>query len=316
MTQPTNTHSSYDAKGNREDLADIIYLLAPDETPCLTSFEKVKATAVYHEWQRDDLQSSATNYVIEGDEATMDAINATTRLGNYTCISDKTATVTGTQEAVRTAGRKSDMAYHLKKKMKELKRDVEKMICDNNARVAGNDTLAREAAGLPSWIFSNINKASDGTAATGDGTDAYTTGTARALAESYVEDALAAAWNSGGSPTLGILGAFQKRKFAAFTGNTTRTQEQGKGKVTLTNSVDVYKDPLGNEIRLVPDRHTVASMIFFLDTEYVRFATLRDFFTQDLAVTGDTVKKQIIVEWTLEVGNQKASAAVYDLTTS
>src|SRR3990167_7536930 len=79
------------------------------------------------------------------------------------------------------------MAYQLEKLMKELKTDVEKMIWDNNARVAGNDTTAREAAGMPSWLISNVDKASDATLATGDGTDAFTTGTARALTENLAE---------------------------------------------------------------------------------------------------------------------------------
>ena len=265
---------------------------------------------------KDDLQAAATNYVIEGDDATIDSVNARVRRGNYTCISDKTAIITGTQEKVRKGGSvKSDMKYHMQKKMRELKQDVEKMIFDNNARVSGNDTTAREAAGVPSWLITNVSKASDGTLATGDGTDAYTTGTARALTEALVEAPLALAWANGGMPTQAYLGQFQKRKFAAFTGNTTRTQEQ-KSSGKLMNTVDSYVDPLGNEIRLIPDRHSVTSMIFYMDPEYWKFVTLRDFFTQDLSITGDALKKQILVEWTLEVGNEKASAMTVDLSTS
>ena len=59
--------------------------------------------------------------VIEGDEATMDAITATTRLSNSCQIMDKTIVITGTQEAVDKAGRASEIAYQIAKKAKELK---------------------------------------------------------------------------------------------------------------------------------------------------------------------------------------------------
>lgn len=99
MAQPTNTFSQYDAKGNREDLSDIIYDISPTETPFLSSIGKTKATSTKHEWQTDALAAAVSNNaVIEGDEATMDASTATTRVFNYTQISDKTATVSGTQK--------------------------------------------------------------------------------------------------------------------------------------------------------------------------------------------------------------------------
>ena len=57
-----------------------------------------------------------TNAVIEGDEATLDASTATTRLGNYLQIADKTVVVSGTQDVVNKAGRKSELAYQIAKK--------------------------------------------------------------------------------------------------------------------------------------------------------------------------------------------------------
>lgn len=315
MAQPASTFSSYDAKGNREDLSDIIYDISPTETPFLSAIGRNKSTSTKHEWQIHSLTAaSADNIVIEGDDATTDASTATTRLYNYTQISDKVARVTGTQESVNKAGRRSEMAFQMKNRMAELKRDVEMRLLCNQASVAGNDTLGRESAGAQAWIKSNISKASDGTAATGDGTDAYTDGTARALQESFVEAALASAWTSGGNPTLGILNAFQKRKFATFSGSSSKQIDGEKKKVI--NSVDIYIDPLGNEVRLVPCRQAQTDVIFFFDTEHVKFSVLRDFGTTELAKTGDSERKQILVEYTLEMGNEAAHAGVYDLTTS
>lgn len=315
MAQPTDTFSSYDAVGNREDLSDIIYDVSPTETPFLSKIAKVKSESTKHEWQTDSLASaSSTNFVIEGDDATTDASTATTRLYNYTAISDKVARVTGTQEGVKKAGRRSEMALQMSKRMKELKRDVEKILLENNASVAGNDTAARECAGAQAWIKTNVNDAADATASAGNGTDAHTDGTARALTESFVESVLASAWTEGGNPTMGILNAFQKRKFAAFSGSSTKTSDAEKKKIV--NSVDIYIDPLGNEVKLVPCRQAPADVVYFFDPEHVKFATLRDFSTSDLARTGDSIRKQILVEYTLEMCNEKAHAAIYDLSTS
>ena len=317
MAQPTDAASTYDlVAGDREDIADIIYDVSPVETPGLTRFKKGKATATYHEWLVDALNAAATNYVIEGNDAVTDAATTKVKRGNYTCISDKSPLVTGTQEVIKKVSIDSEMAYQMENKMKELKRDIEKMLWDNNARVAGNDTLAREAGGMPAYIFTNVSKDSGSTNSTGDGTDGFTaSGTTRALTEALVEAALALAWAEGGNPSWGNMGSFQKRKFATFTGNTTRTQEVNTPR-KLVNTVDVYVDPLGNEIELVPNRHCVAGIVTFVDPAYVKFATLRNFRSKDLAVTGDYVRKQILAEWTLEVCNEKAHAEVCDLTTS
>ncbi len=315
MAQPSNTFSSYDAKGNREDLSDIIYDVSPTETPFLSALEKTDATSTKHEWQTHSLTAAdEDNIVIEGDDATTDAATATTRLYNYTQISDKVARVTGTQEKVKKAGRRSEMAFQMANRMKEIKRDVEKRLLCNQAWVAGNDTLGREAAGAQAWIKTNISKASNGTAATGDGSDAYTDGTARAFQESFLEAAMALAWENGGNPTMGILNAFQKRKLAAFSGSSTKQSDGDKKKVV--NSVDIYVDPLGNEVRFVPCRQAQTDVVFGFDMEHVKFATLRDFQTAELAKTGDSERKQILVEYTLEMCNEKAHFGVYDLTTS
>jgi hypothetical protein len=90
MAQPTNTFDSYDARGIREDLQDIIYDISPEETPFYSACAKLKATNTFHEWQTDALRSSAANAHVEGDETTAEARSATSRLGNRTPRSSRT----------------------------------------------------------------------------------------------------------------------------------------------------------------------------------------------------------------------------------
>lgn len=315
MTLPTNTLTSHSAIGNREDLSDFIYDVTPTETPVLSMLPRVKGTSSKHEWQIKALAAaSATNFNIEGDDATTDASNITTRLYNYRAISDKVVQVSGSQDTYNTAGRKSEMAMQMTDKMSEIKRDVEMSLLENNASVAGNTTLASECAGLQAFIATNINKAADATACAGNGTDAHTDGTPRALQESFVESVLGLCWDNGGNPTIGVSGKFQKAKFAGFAGSATTMREQASKKVI--NTVDVYIDPLGSEIRLVPCRQCPTDVVYFIDPTKLKFVTIRDFFSHDLAKTGDSTRKQILVEYTLEVCNQKAHGIVSDLTTS
>lgn len=318
MALNTNAYTTYTAAtaGNiREDLSDIIHDISPTETPFLTSIGKNSATNTKHEWIKESLASaSSSNFVLEGDDATVDAASAGTRVINYCAISDKVPSVTGTNDAVDAAGSITHMAHQMEKRMKELKRDVESALLENNAYVAGDATNARECAGLQAYVKTNTDIASDASASAGTGADAHTDGTARALTESMVETVLASAWTNGGMPSMGILNAFQKRKFATFSGNATSYEKAEDKKIT--NSVDVYIDPLGSEVRLVPDRFVPADVVFFVDPEYAKFSVLRDFRSWDLAKVGDTIRKQILVEYTLEVCTEAAHAGIYDLTTS
>ena len=318
MTQPANVYSAYDAsgasgvgKGNREDLVNTVYDISPTDTPILTALPRGTAKAVFHEWTTHALASAAANEKIEGDDATIDAATAKTRLGNYCAISNKVAGVTKTQQAVDKVGMQDAMAEEVGYKMKEIKRDMEVMICANTARVAGNDTTARKSAGLPTWIVTNRNAV--GAAATGDGTDTATDSTQRAFAESQLLEVSQECYDAGGSPSLLIVGTFNKRVASGFAGNQTRNVDADKKK--LINSVSVYEDDF-NTLKIVPDRFSRSRDALLLDTEYARVAYLRAFDTWDLAVTGSSMRKQIEAEWTLEVGNPDAHGIVADLTTS
>src|SRR5690606_28035520 len=168
MAAPNGTLITYAAVGNREDLSDHIYDVSPTETPFLWSIGKTKATGTKHEWLTRSLAAaSGTNFVTEGQDATTDAANANVRLFNYRAISDKVARVSGTQEVVDKAGMRSNLAREMEDKMKELKRDVETILLQNNAYLAGDSTTAPECAGLQAYVKTNTSVAGDSTPATG-----------------------------------------------------------------------------------------------------------------------------------------------------
>ena len=318
MAQITNTYSQYDAVGEREDLSDIIYSIAPTDTPFMSNVGKNKATAVYHEWQTDALAAAASdNHQVEGDEVAFNAMTATTRVGNRTQISRKAVIVSGTLEAVSKAGRNNEMAYQISKASKELKRDMETTLLLNQAPVTGNDTTARKLAGIETWIATNTNKASAGSPTpadpTGDGTDVRVVGTQRAFTEAQLKNVVKKCWDSGGDPSMIMLGSFNKQKLSGFTGGSTRFDPAENKR--LVASVDIYESDFG-ALTAVPNRFQQARSAYVLQPDMWAVSFLRDFQLQDLAQTGDAQKKILKAEYTLESRNQAASGGIFDLTTS
>lgn len=315
MTVPTGTFQTYAAVGIREDLSDMIANISPTETPFFTACKKGKATSTYHEWQTDALASASTsNAVIEGDDATIDAATATVRVGNYTQILDKAASVSGTQDAVKKAGRAKEMAYQIAKKTKELKRDIEATLLANQAQVAGNASTARKFGSVLSWLATNTS-IGGGSAAdpTGDGTDARTDGDQRIFDETHLKAVLQSCFTQGGNPTVLMVGPFNKQIVSTFGGGATKIDKSEDS--TLYAAFDVYKSDFGT-LKVVPNRFQRARDALVLDMDYWSVDYLRPTATWPLAKTGDTEKQQILCELTLKSDQEAASGIVADLTTS
>ena len=314
MAIVSGTFTKYDAIGLREDLSDIIYNISPTDTPFMSSIAKSKATAVNHEWQLDSLAAaSASNAQIEGDEVSFSAPSSTTRRGNVTQIATKSVIISGTLEAVNKAGRNSELAYQISKASKELKRDMETSLCDNNAQVAGDDSTAREFSGLGSWLKTNQSAGSGGAAPSTSGTDARTDGTQRAFTEDQLKTVIKSVWDNGGDPTLVMVGSFNKQKLSGFTGGSTRFDPAENKR--LVAAVDVYESDFG-ALQVTPSRFQRARDAFVVTPDLFAIAFLRDFSLEDLAKTGDAMKQFLLTEYTLESRNEAGSGIVADLTTS
>lgn len=316
MAVPTNTFTTYAAIGNREDLEDMIYRISPTETPFMSRVSKGNATAVLHEWQTDTLASPDTaNAVLEGDDASTDASTATVRLGNVCQISDKVARVTGTQNAVKSAGRSNEMNYQMVKRGLELKRDMEAIIIGTNqAKNTGGAGTARVTASILSWIKTNNSSGATGSApSAADGTATRSDGTQRAFTEALLKPVLKLIWDEGGDASIIMVGGFNKQQFSTFTGRST-PQENSKEK-KIVNSVDFYESDFGKQ-SVVPNRFMRTRDCLILDMDYWGVDYLRNMKSIDLAVTGDNQRKQIVCEYTVVSKNEKASGIVADLTTS
>ena len=317
MAIVTNTFTTYDAVGIREDLANTISNISPEETPFMSNVGSENVSNTFFEWQTDSLASTSTTPVINGDDvSSFDATSATTRLGNYTHIRRRTYVIADNLAAVDEAGRADEVAYQVAKRGKELKRDIETVLLDNNARVAGNSSTAPETAGLGAWIATNDSVGTGGAAPTGDGTDARTDGTQRAFTEAMLKDVMQQAWTSGGNPSMLMVGAFNKQAVSAFAGIAAqRYMAPSDSPTTIVGAADVYMSDFGT-LTVVPNRFQRARDAWVLDPEYASVCYLRPIQKVDLAKTGDAEKGMLIAEFGLKVMNEAAHGIVADLTTS
>lgn len=326
MAQPSNLFDRYDGtKAVREDLANIIYNISPEDTPFVSSVGRENVANTYYEWQTDALAAASTaNAVVEGDEASLDDRAATTRVGNYTQISRKVIGVSGTVEAVDKAGIKSYLAYELAKASAEIKRDMEAILLNNQAAVIGNASTARKTAGLPAWLRTNVSKAATGGNPTMSSTnDGYpnagrTDGTQRAFTETMLKDVIQLVWAEGGDPKIAMMGPFNKRAASAFTGIAANRMNQSGSAgspFSIVATADVYLSDFG-KVSFVANRFQRERDVFILDPQYASVAYLRNFKTESLAKSGDSEKKMILVEYGLKVKTEKAHGIIADLTTS
>lgn len=309
-----NTFLTYSAVGNLEDLSPVIYNVDPTDCPFLTGVPRTDAEATLHEWQTDSLAAaSGSNAILEGDDATSDAATPTVRLSNTCQISDKVPRVSGTQQVVKKAGRKNELAYQIVKRSKELRRDMETSLLANNAEVTGDATTARELGGAETWIATNASIGAGAGVVGGLGNTARTPGTLRDLTEALLKGVLQDCWTNGGNPDCVMAPAHQKTVISGFTGNATRMI--GAQDRELVATVDVYVSDFG-DVEILPNRFMVTNSVLVLEKERWAVSYLRPVHISNLAKTGDSERRQLLVEYTLESRNEKASGAVFDTNSS
>lgn len=145
------------AVSNREDLTDVLTILAPEETPVTSLAKKSKATATFNEWTVDTLASPVTAGVREGQDISSftDKFSGRARLGNYIQLFQKNYMVSQLQDAVESVG-PAKIAEAETKAIREMKRDIEATVCGTQDRaVEDGSTTAYALRGLGNWLSSS-----------------------------------------------------------------------------------------------------------------------------------------------------------------
>ena len=282
---------------NREDLADFITNISPTDCPFQQGIGKTKSKAVLHEWLTHELAAAAaTNVVVEGNEATLITPTTLTRVTNYNQINQKAVAISGTQDAVDKAGMAKELAYRVVLHTKEIKRDLEAAMLQNTAAVAGDATTARRMNGARGFISTNTS-----------------TTTLTTLAESHINAMLEDCWDQGGMPDVLMVNGGLKRTISGLASSTASganyvlNLEADQKK--FTKSVDIWDGDFGVQ-RVVPNRFDDTDTVKAFQMDMWREATLRDLMVENLGKSGDTEKRLLTCEKTLECRQEKANGMV------
>lgn len=282
------------------------------------------------EWQTDTLASPDTdNNQPEGNDWSYAAVSATSRVGNYTQISDKRIVISRTQEQTSKAGRKSEIAREVAKKGMELKIDMEAILLSNQASSAGSGDGAtnRKLGGMRAWLASNDSLGSGGASGGFNSStgvvDASTTGTQRAFTKSLLDAAILSTYNSGGSPNTLLVSPYVKTVFSTFMDDANvapfRYAANPGKKNVIVAAADIYLSDFG-EMAVVPNRQmarvtdgSIARNAFLIDPKFVSMGVFSDIDLVKPAKTGDAEKRVLVTEYTLCVNNEAAHGVVADL---
>lgn len=317
MPKVTNAFTTYQATANREDLSNAIYNIDPFDTPVMSAAKRRNVKNRIFDWQTEFLPTvNPNNAQVEGFQLVNQPAQPTIRLNNVTQISERDATVSGTQEEADAAGKGSEMAHQMALASKVLKSDIEVILCGRQARNDGNDTgpTARLTEAMSHWIARAVDKASNPAAAV----VGYTTGlpvlstdafapVAGAnqvqITEAMLGQAMQQSYTLGGSPSMWIVPPGPKRTISTFTGRSTTQVLVGKTEVVST--IDVIATDFGR-VRVLPSRWVPTDVGLLIDPDYVAVSFFRAFRQYLMARIGDAETRMIVVEWGVEMRNALA----------
>jgi hypothetical protein len=323
VAKVTNAFTTYNATANREDLSNAIYNIDPFDTPVMSAIRRRNVKNRIFDWQTEFLPLvNLGNAQYEGFQLSNGLSQPTIRRNNVTQISERDATVSGSQEESDAAGKGSEMAHQMALAAKVLKSDMESILCSRQQRVDGDvaqATAPRTTEAFAHWLGRAVDKNSNPAAAVAPGTvttglptaqgslvgDAAfpVPGTPVTITEQMLGDAMQQAYTNGGSPTMWIVPPGPKRTISTFTGRSTTQVLVGKTEVVST--IDVIATDFGR-VKVAPSRWLAVDVGLLIDPDYAAVAFFRAFRQFLMARVGDAETRMIVCEWGLEMRNPLA----------
>lgn len=261
FSQTYDTTNPGSAVSNREQLLDVLTILAPEETPVLSMASKQKATATFVEWTVDSLSAPVTTGVAEGADVITftDKFSGRARLGNYVQKFRRDYMVSDLQNAVDSVG-PAKIAQAEAKAVREIKRDIEATLCSSNDRSAEDGAGTTYALrGLGKWIDTSPGTDVPSTYRTPSGS-IYAS---NAFTETVFNDLVTSIYRVTGSTnnlTLVADTALRRKitDFARTSGSsdyTVRNVNTDMGNSTIKLSVEMYQSDHGlvSVVNMNPD---------------------------------------------------------------
>lgn len=235
------------------------------------------------------------NARLQGADGSYDrAVNDISAPYNYSQIFQDDLQVVETEQAVQKYGIARTFDYQAAKRVKELTILIDKTLY-HGTRVAASSGVPGMMGGLATFITNNTTNMNNA-----------------ALTPKALEDAVQSAWEDGGAPDTIICNAFVKRKIKSFyEGSVRTTRDEKRGGIVI----DEVETDFG-VLKILRDRWCPSTKLWIVESQYLGILPLRPFFQEPLAKTGDSVKGQVIGEYTFVCKNDKAHAHIYGISTT
>ena len=323
MAIVANTFQTTAATTNREQLADVVDIITPEDTPIYSMIDKGSISGTHPEWSVAELAPPGANVQLEGDEYAFGALTPPDRVGNYTQILRKTFIISNTQEEVDDAGQFMKVKKQKALKGKELRKDVEYSIVSNVGSVGG---ATRVSAGLPAWLTTNVSRGATGAnGGFNNGTGLVapaTNGTQRAFTKALMDTAMQSVYSAGGNVSDLVVAPYVKSVFVGFMSDSSvapfRYAATKSDSNALVATADIYLGPFGEVSvtmnRVMATNVGVARNAFLIDRSQLSWLWLRRIQEdRDVAKTGDAKKTVLIGEGCLKVENEAGLGIIADI---
>lgn len=235
---------------------------------------------------------------IEGADARTAFAQTRSRPFNMAQVFDATVLVSGSQEQIVKAGiASSESDYQVERRLEELKVQVERSLI-SGTRVTGTATTFRSMGGLFHFISSNKTNRSSA-----------------AITAAMIEADARACYDAGGSPGLIVCNSFQAEKITQLYESRIRTEVEDILGGAQIARIQLPVAGMG-ELAIIVDRWVPQHEYYIMDVSKVFIGVFRPFAMTELAKTGDSVKSQVLGEYSMIVKNESAHARSYALATS
>lgn len=310
---PSNTLTTFELTGGREDISDEISIITPIDSPFYHAIGTATVTAMKHDFMTDAIETPGQNKAKIGSDPTIEASEQPTKLFNYVQLQEKSFSISDSSAAVTTVGNSGGYDYQKALKMKALVGDIEWAFMREVA-AAGSASVEPSMKGFLNWTTTNLDKADDATLEA-DGT--VTGGSERELTKELVKGVMQDIYSAGGGGQGKMMtaycGSVQKDKFDGFaaTGNNRRAINRDQ----VDDKVDLYVTSWGTVKAEI--HRTMPTDVFWIgDLAFWKKATLVPVGVQELARTSRSNRKfHMTVQHTLEAKNELSAGRITNLTT-
>jgi hypothetical protein len=297
------TYDNTFVEGELIDLADMISLVSPTDTPLYTLVagrgQVEKANDITVTWREKALNTDRGTLIMEGAEAGDPIKSTRSSKSNIAQIMEKVTSVSGTVRALAAQGIGDEFMAEIEDRMVEMKRDAEWYFLN------GTKTLEDDGTSTPRQMDGLLNLVANAKDLSGK------TSNTGVLEEADMLDVMQNIWDAGAQGEyFCFLNAGEKRIVNDIlkNGNNTRLIVE-EGDNVMGVKVSAVDSDFGT-INFVLDRHMASGQMLFADLDLVRIAEVRSPFYEDLAKTGDFSKGHVVAENTIKLLNSQAGGKI------